>query len=101
MIEACPMKRDMALVNEILKAVESQSKPGLNTAAIAKAIAQDDAEKQNHVLGHLRIMQDAGYISVESGRVRLTWAGHDRVEAIKEPMKISSSAVETFAKLGQ
>jgi hypothetical protein len=73
----------------------------LSTAAVTKAIAQDDQEKQNLVLNHLRIMQDAGYIAAETGGVRLTWAGHDRVEAIKEPMKTSSSAVETFAKLGQ
>jgi Mn-dependent DtxR family transcriptional regulator len=95
------MKRDMALVHEILKALESQPKGALSTLTIANAIAKGDEEKQSLVLNHLRIMQDAGYIAQESGGVRLTWAGHDRAEEIKGPMKVSASTVETFAKLGK
>lgn len=92
------MKRDMDLIRDLLLKIEGgQRSFDLLTPEIAEILGQDGAGKmpreQSELMEyHLALLDDAGLITIQaklSGAVwqiaKITWAGHDFLDTIREP----------------
>lgn len=106
------MKRDMDMIRDLLLKIEggqtnfeTASKEEADMLGIPAddALSQEDADKLN---GHIDLLEDAGFISVEArmggGSVwikGLTWNGHEFVETIRDE-EIWSKTKETAKKAG-
>ena len=79
------MKRDMSLIRSILLFLEGQEEMIWSSSII---IPDYDGEQ---ILYHIRLMQQAGLIEAEIMTAkefnvrRITWAGHDLLDAIRKP----------------
>ena len=69
------MKRDLDLIRKIMIAIESHAESGEPSLDI-------DGHLSDEVLGHLCFMEDGKLI--HRGEVRLTWEGHEFLEASRD-----------------
>jgi Hypothetical protein (DUF2513) len=89
------MKRDMNLIRELLLTIESLPVGRSGVVAVSPAgknIAIDGYDA-THIKYHLSLLREAGFLDC-AGRVLtdgtmavrgLTWAGHDYVDAVRDP----------------
>lgn len=87
------MKRDPELIREILLNIEAHP-----DWVVPNVTAKTD---YTSLMGHVKILQDAGYLAAEKTRAgglrgyRLTWEGHEFVDKVRDPeiwRKTKSSA---------
>ena len=97
------MIRDMNLVREILLAMESRSR---KEASPRLQIAGHSDEETCY---HVRLMSEAGLIvakvadaglEVAAFPIRLTWAGHEFLDAAREPARWSAATKTIREKAG-
>lgn len=84
------MKRDMDLIRAIMLHLEKHPEPDLNLEEVVLDDYADDV-----VLGHLILLEEAGFIQMNIERYgggeppqilihRITWAGHEFLEAVRD-----------------
>jgi hypothetical protein len=101
------LKRDMDLIRQIMLHLESFPDPDLNLTEVSL-----DGYADQIVLGHLILLQEAGFISMNVERFlggeppqiwvhRITWEGHEFLEAVRsETIWAKSTKVITSAGIG-
>jgi len=85
------MKRDLSLIRELLLSIEDTKEPPGSSALCAD---KDDTEK-SLALEYLRLMEKAGLVSCiastpisgswRCAELKLTWEGHDYLDAVRDP----------------
>ena len=82
------MKRDLQLRDWILSVLEAANDPFLGANEIVERVLQrtDNEYSDEQIIHHIHLASDAGLVKEKNGDIRLTNAGYELLEKMRETL---------------